>query len=60
MNYYANKIQEIAKGVNEKASFDEWSMYELRERADVLKSMYGKHEQKCMAKKAGWKKQKEK
>lgn len=52
MNYYADKIIEIGKCVDDKEKFDRWSIYELRERADMLKTAHGKHEQKSMAKQA--------
>lgn len=50
MTYYAKKIQDMQKHIHDKATFDTWSIFELRERSDVLKSTYNKHEAKCMTK----------
>lgn len=50
MNYYAMKIDDLDTQMKDDARMLQWSIYELNERADVLKTNYAKHEQKCMAK----------
>lgn len=48
MNFYAEKISDAYEQMNEKMVFEAWSVYELNERADILKSNYEKYELKSM------------
>lgn len=49
MNYFTNKIKEFKKQIDDAQQFDAWTIYELKERTEVLKADYSKHECKNVA-----------
>lgn len=48
--FYAEKLQEAKKQIDDPNALKSWSIYELNERAELLKANFEKFEAKCMAK----------